>query len=77
MSEMDMHLKFQEGYLTTITGIPGHGKSEFLDFVICKLNVLHDWKVALYSPENHPLHLHFAKLAEKIIGKYPILFIAL
>lgn len=67
--EFDMFLKFQPGYLTVITGIPGHGKSEFLDFLICKLNVLHDWKFALYSPENHPLQLHFSKLAEKIIGK--------
>ena len=69
MSEFDMFLRFQPGYLTTITGIPGHGKSEFLDFIICRLNISHDWKFALYSPENHPLQLHFSKLAEKIIGK--------
>ena len=69
MHEMDMHLKFQEGYLTTITGIPGHGKSEFLDFLLCRLNVSHGWKTALYSPENHPLELHFSKFAEKMIGK--------
>jgi twinkle protein len=69
MAKMDMHLKFQEGYLTTITGIPGHGKSEFLDFLLCRLNVSHGWKTALYSPENHPLELHFSKFAEKIIGK--------
>ena len=69
MAEMDMHLKFQEGYLTTITGIPGHGKSEFLDFLLCRLNISHGWKTALYSPENHPLELHFSKFAEKIIGK--------
>jgi len=69
MAEMDMHLKFQEGYLTTITGIPGHGKSEFLDFLLCRLNISHDWKTALYSPENHPLELHFSKFAEKITGK--------
>lgn len=69
MHEFDMFLKFQPGYLTVITGIPGHGKSEFLDFLMCRLNISHDWKFALYSPENHPLHLHFSKLAEKIIGK--------
>ena len=69
MGEFDMFLRFQPGYLTTITGIPGHGKSEFLDFIICRLNISHDWKFALYSPENHPLQLHFSKLAEKIIGK--------
>ena len=69
MAEFDMYLRFQEGYLTTITGIPGHGKSEFLDFILCKLNISHDWKTALYSPENHPLELHFSKFAEKITGK--------
>ena len=69
MAEMDMHLRFQEGYLTTITGIPGHGKSEFLDFLLCRLNISHEWKTALYSPENHPLELHFSKFAEKMIGK--------
>lgn len=69
MGEFDMFLKFQPGYLTTITGIPGHGKSEFLDFLLCRLNVSHQWKTALYSPENHPLELHFSKFAEKIIGK--------
>lgn len=69
MGEMDMYLKFQPGYLTTITGIPGHGKSEFLDFLLCRLNVSHEWKTALYSPENHPLELHFSKFAEKMTGK--------
>lgn len=69
MAEMDSHIKFQPGYLTTITGIPGHGKSEFLDFILCRLNISHGWKTALYSPENHPLELHFSKFAEKIIGK--------
>ena len=69
MGEMDMLLKFQVGYLTTITGIPGHGKSEFLDFLLCRLNVSNGWKTALYSPENHPLELHFSKFAEKMIGK--------
>lgn len=69
MGEFDMFLRFQEGYLTTITGIPGHGKSEFLDFILCRLNISHGWKTALYSPENHPLELHFSKFAEKIIGK--------
>jgi twinkle protein len=69
MAEFDFLLRFQEGYLTTITGIPGHGKSEFLDFLLCRLNISHGWKCALYSPENHPLELHFSKFAEKIIGK--------
>lgn len=67
--EFDELIKFHKKYLTTITGIPGHGKSEFLDFVIIRLNVLAGWKFAIYSPENFPLQLHFSKLAEKLIGK--------
>ena len=67
--ELDSYIRFQEGYITTITGIPGHGKSEFLDFILCRLNIENGWKFALYSPENHPLELHFSKFAEKVIGK--------
>jgi len=69
MAEIDQHIKFKEGYMTIITGIPGHGKSEFLDFILCRLNISHGWKTALYSPENHPLELHFSKFAEKMTGK--------
>lgn len=66
--EFDTHLTFETGRLYTWTGVPGHGKSEFLDFVIEKLNTLHGWKAAYFSPENHPLQLHASKLIEKLTG---------
>lgn len=66
MNGFDSLLKFHKGYLTTITGIPGHGKSDFLDHIIMKLNVKHGWKGAFYSPENRPTELHFSKLARKL-----------
>lgn len=66
---VDSLVKFHLGYITIITAIPNHGKSEWIDFIACRLNVLHGWKFAFYSPENHPLQLHFSKLAEKLIGK--------
>lgn len=69
MREFDDLIKFHPGYMTVITGIPGDGKSEFLDFISAKLNIEHGWKFAMYSPENHPLQLHFSKFAEKFIGK--------
>jgi len=69
MQGFDELLKFHEGYMTVITGIPGHGKSEVLDMILVKLNLIHGWKHAIFSPENHPLELHFSKFAEKIIGK--------
>lgn len=69
LPEFDELLKFHKGYITTITGIPNMGKSEILDFICVRLNIVSGWKFAMYSPENHPLELHFSKFAEKFIGK--------
>jgi twinkle protein len=65
----DQHLSFVKGYITTITGIPGHGKSDFLDEIILRLFLHHGWKTAFYSPENKPTKLHFSKFARKVFGK--------
>lgn len=67
--EFDQHLKFHKGYLTTITGIPGHGKSDFLDQILVNLLLRFNWKGGFYSPENRPVQLHISKLCKKIIGK--------
>lgn len=69
MTEFDELLKFTKGYITTVTGIPGHGKSDFVDQVAIKLFLRHKWRFAFYSPENKPTRLHFSKLARKMIGK--------
>lgn len=62
-------LNFVKGYITTITGIPSHGKSQFLDFITLSLLRNHNWKGAFYSPENRPLQLHFSKQARILLGK--------
>lgn len=69
IESFDENLKFHLGYITTITGIPNHGKSEVLDFICTSLNINAGWKFGLFSPENYPLQLHFSKFAEKLIGK--------
>lgn len=57
------------GQLTTVTGIPSHGKSNFVeDYVINLVNDL-DLKASFFSPEHFPLKLHQGVLAEKVIGK--------
>jgi twinkle protein len=66
MRGFDSLLKFHKGYLTTITGVPGHGKSDFLDHILIKLLQKHGWKGAFYSPENRPVELHISKLMRKI-----------
>jgi len=57
------------GDFTVITGIPGHGKSEWTDAVMVNLAKLHGWRFAVFSPENQPISLHIKKLAEKWISK--------
>ena len=69
MTDFDEHLRFVKGYITTITGVPGHGKSDFVDQLSVCLFKRHKWKFAFYSPENKPTKLHFSKWARKIIGK--------
>lgn len=53
---------------TVVTGTPGSGKSEWLDALSINL-ARAGWAWAIYSPENHPVEEHVAKLAEKYVGK--------
>lgn len=55
---------------TLVTGMPGSGKSEFLDALLIELmRTYPKARCALYSPENMPYELHVAKLASKWLGK--------
>lgn len=66
---IDEYISWEAGRLAIITGIPSSGKSEFVDYIVCKLNILHGWKSAFFTPENYPLKFHYAKMFEKLIGK--------
>ena len=52
------------GQLTVVTGVPGSGKSEFIDQLMVNLAEREGWKFAVASFENPP-DLHICKLAEK------------
>lgn len=67
--KIDECITWETGRLCIVTGIPSSGKSEFVDYVICRLNLLHGWKAAYFTPENYPLKFHYSKLFEKLIGK--------
>ena len=56
------------GFFTVITGIPSHGKSEFLDMLLVNMGILHGWKFGVYSPENYPIESHFNRLIERYCG---------
>jgi len=66
---IDDLITWETSRLAIVTGIPGSGKSEFVDYLVTKLNIIHGWKAAFFTPENYPLKFHYAKLFEKIIGK--------
>lgn len=66
---LDQYYSVKTGQVTVITGIPGHGKSEFVDALVVNLAKNHNWKFGIFSPENYPLETHFEKIAEKFIRK--------
>ena len=65
----DKLFSFASSQLTVVTGVPTHGKSNFLEYFCMKLSALHGWKFGVFSPEHYPMQLHFSVLAEKLIGK--------
>ena len=67
--DLDKIIRWETGRFGVVTGIPGMGKGEFIDFVCARLNLLYNWPVGFYKPEDMPLNVHFAKLYPKIGGR--------
>jgi len=65
----DELLQLMLGQITIVTGIPGSGKSEFLDLIAASSAQNHDWGWAVCSFENQPSALHVTKIMEKYCGK--------
>lgn len=62
-------VSFHPGYMTIVTGIPGHGKSEVLDQILLQITIDHGIRGGYFTPENWPTELHLIKLLEKLVGK--------
>jgi twinkle protein len=65
---VDEFYTVKQGEFTVVTGIPGHGKSEWLDALMVNLARNHNYRFNIFSPENYPLELHCVKLMEKFMG---------
>jgi len=63
---LDQTYKLMQGIFTVVTGIPNHGKSNFLDQILMNASKLHNWKFAIFSPE-HSTPRHLTRLAEKYL----------
>lgn len=65
----DQYITFETRRLMIVTGIPGHGKSHYVNDLIARLNNLYKWKAAFFTPENYPLEYHYRQMFELFIGK--------
>ncbi len=66
---LDEYYRPRLGEWTVWTGIPGHGKSTFLDNLMINTADAVGWKWAVFSAENLPVERHVATLAEVYAGK--------
>lgn len=65
----DEVLSFKVGLLYVVTGVPSHGKTYALNYILSKLNIIHDWKIAFFSPEFYPTEDHVGQIMETLGGK--------
>lgn len=65
---MDECYTVRAGEFTVITGIPGHGKSSWLDNLMVNISSYHRWRWAIFSAENFPVERHVAGLLEVRTG---------
>lgn len=64
--DLDEFFTVKSSEFTVITGMPSHGKSEWLDALAVNLALNNNYRIAIFSPENYPLQLHVAKIMEKL-----------
>lgn len=64
----DELLSFSGGQMTTITGIPGSGKDEFLNWIMANLAKYENWSWGVCGFEEPPA-IQTTKILEKLVGK--------
>lgn len=67
--EVDGYFSVKPGQMTIVTGIPNHGKSNWLDCLTLNIAQKYGWRFGIFSPENQPLERHAAGLIEKFNKK--------
>ncbi len=66
---LDEFYTVRPGELTIVTGIPGSGKSNWVDALLVNLIMNNEWRFGVFSPENWPLQRHTQTLLEKLLDK--------
>lgn len=65
---VDKLLSIAPGQVTTITGWPNSGKSQWMDAIALNL-ARQGWRFVMCSLENIPVFLHVEKLVKQFVGK--------
>jgi twinkle protein len=52
------HFRVRRGDLTVVTGVPGHGKTSFVNEVVCRLALAYGWRTIFGSFEQRPVPDH-------------------
>lgn len=71
IDNLDKVFSTYTGQYIVVTGIPTHGKSEFVDFMCIGYAICEKMKIAYCSVENKPNYLHGEKLIKKLYGRAP------
>jgi len=66
---LDEHYTFLSKEITLITGIPGHGKSQFIRQLLITKSMYDGWVWACYVPEDWGVDYFFEDLCHTFIGK--------
>ena len=68
---VDRLYRVPRGMVTVVTGVPGHGKSTWLDALVANLARIHDWRFVMFSPEQSPAEKHATRLIHTSSGENP------
>ena len=66
---IDHLMHFELGRFIPFTGLPGSGKSTFVDNIVVRLCCQYDWRAAVFSPEKWPQARHYNEYISMVTGK--------
>lgn len=64
---LDPYYTVRPGEFTVVIGVPGSGKSNWVDALAVNLAREQGWNFAIFSPENQPLEDHMSRMIEKYV----------
>lgn len=72
LPDLDERLSFPRGMLTIVTGLPGSGKSTWLDWMLHRMADKQDCRPLFFSPEQGPAGRHLVGLVHTRVGFDPV-----